>query len=310
MSDTALPDRFLRSEAGVESTALYIVVVLYNRSIDDSPTCADLLKQDCPGQRNIFLVYDNSACSKIGSVPEGWNVHLDPSNGGLSRAYNFAVAQAKALSCKWILLLDQDSNLPRNFLAGIHDSLLGMQAHPEVVAIIPIVKAGDRQVSPMYPRPGRESSFNRRNVVTSEWLTAINSGTCVRNDFIDEIGGFCDDFWLDYLDYWLFKMINNARKSVYVGDIVLEHDLSVANMNGVSVARYKSVLAAELRFTNGYLPLFWRMIIVPRLLARAIKHLLLTRDKRIAASMAMAAVAQVGYLCRFRRSSHEKHSNG
>ncbi len=286
------------SGPSVDGMTLFIVVVLYNRTIDDSSTCTDLLNQDCPHGRNIFLVYDNSAHSNIGTIPQGWNVHLDPSNGGLSKAYNFAVGQAEAVSCKWVLLLDQDSKLPRNFLARIHEGLLEMQAYPEVVATIPIIKAGGRQVSPMYPKLGREIPFDRRNVVASEWLTAINSGTCVRTDFIDAIGGFCNDFWLDYLDHWLFKMISNERKSVYVGDLVLEHDLSVANMNRVSVARYKSVLAAELRFTNDYLPLVWRMIIVPRLLARAIKHLVYTRDKRIAASMASAAIAQAGYLCR------------
>jgi GT2 family glycosyltransferase len=294
----ALPGQIPPGELCIERANLYIVVVLHDRGIADSRTCTDLLKQDCPPRRNAFLLYDNSARSSIQAIPAGWDVHLDPSNGGLSAAYNFAIAQAKALNCKWVLLLDQDTSLPRNFLSGIHVNLAKMQGHPEVVAIIPIIKAGDRQVSPLLPKPGRESSFAGRNIVVSEWVTAINSGTCISVDFIDELGGFSREFWLDYLDFWLFKMISNSGKCVYVGEMVLEHDLSVANMNRVSIARYRGVLAAELRFTNGYLTVPWRLMIVPRLLARAMKHLLFTRDKRLSASMAMAAVSQIGHLCR------------
>jgi hypothetical protein len=208
------------------------------------------------------------------------------------------------------LLLDQDTSLPSNFLSGIHENLQHMQAHPLVVAIIPIIKAGDRQVSPMCPKLGRETVFEQRNVVMAEWLTAINSGTSIRVEFLEEVGGFCEDFWLDYLDHWLFKMISNMRKSVYVGDVVLHHDLSVANMSSVSVERYENVLAAELRFANRYLPVSWRMVVVPRLLARAIKHLVTISERQLAASMASAAVAQAGYLCRLKPPTWGRHSIG
>ena len=289
---------------------LYVVVVLYNCGIDESPTCATLLIQRASHGRTTVLVYDNSAVSKISSVPEGWQVVLDASNGGLSAAYNRAVDKAKAMQCEWILLLDQDTVLPDDFLEGIHQRLPKMRTWPSVVAIVPIVKAGNFQVSPMYPKLGREKAFRGRNVVVSEWLVAINSGACIRVDFVDEIGGFSKDFHLDYLDFWLFKMISNRHRSVYVGDVELQHELSVANMNDVSISRYRRVLAAELRYTNGYLPLLWRIIIVPRLVARAAKHFLYTRDKRIGLSMLIAAMSQVGFLCARRRPDSVTDAHG
>ncbi len=156
----------------------------------------------------------------------------------------------------------------------------------------------------MLPLLGREVPFDRRNVVESHWLTAINSGTCLSVDFIEGIGGFSKIFWLDYLDHWLFKMINSRCKSVYVSDVVLQHDLSVSNMNaGLTVERYRNVLIAERRFTNDHLPLLWRVVLVPRLLARALKHLILTSNKRLGALMVIAAAEQILSLTRMRRPS-------
>ncbi len=84
-------------------------------------------------------------------------------------------------------------------------------------------------------------------------------------------------------------------------DAVIQHELSVTDMNrGMSVERYSNILAAELRFTNEFLPPLWRLALIPRLLARALKHLIVTSDKRLAGRMAIAACTQFS-ACLFRR---------
>jgi Glycosyl transferase family 2 len=276
-----------------------IVVVVYRRAISDSATCLSLCNQGLKDSRDVFLVYDNSPRSNLGPVPIGWEVVLDSSNGGLFAAYSYAVTRAKAAGCPWVLLLDQDTELPPDFLSSVHESLALAHEKTDVVAIVPIVKAGNRQLSPMLPRLGWESPFALRDVVETNWLMAINSGTCLRVDFIESIGGFSKAFWLDYLDHWLFKMIHNMRKGVYVGSSVLQHELSVANMNrGLTVQRYKNVLSAERQFTNCYLPLLWRWALVPRILARALKHLVITRNKRLGLLMVAGAAMQTATLVR------------
>ena len=282
--------------------SLCIVVVLYQRAIRDSATCLSLANQKFKDRGDLFLVYDNSPCSNLGSVPTGWEVVIDSSNGGLFAAYSYSISRAKSAGCSWILLLDQDTELPSDFLLTVHESLALSHDKKDVVAIVPIVKAGNRQVSPMLPGLGKESPFALRDVVETKWLMAINSGTCLRVEFIESIGGFSELFWLDYLDHWLFKMIHNQRKSVYVGSVVVQHDLSVANMNkGLTVQRYKNVLRAERQFTNSYLPILWRFALVPRLLARAIKHFVITRDKRLGFLMLVGAAAQMVEMARNHR---------
>jgi GT2 family glycosyltransferase len=298
----------LRSEHPID---LCVVVVLYNCNINTSLTCRSLLQQTFIEPNDTFIIYDNSPSSNLGSTtPDGWEIVLDPSNGGLFTAYSYAVSKARSKGCPWVLLLDQDTDLPPNFLVTVHEDLTLMQAETDVVAIVPMVKAGNRQVSPMRPRLGREIPFNRRSVVEASWLWAINSGTCLRVDFIDSIGGFSNAFWLDFLDHWLFKMINNSRKRVYVSKLVLQHELSVSNMDsGLTVKRYKNVLRAEREFTNHYLPTLWRYVLVPRLLARALKHLIVTRNKRLGLLMAAAAATQVHSLAKkWRWTRHAGHS--
>jgi GT2 family glycosyltransferase len=289
----------LRSPESGGSIGLCIVVVLYQCAIGDSPTCLSLSKQTSEDPHDLFLVYDNSPRSNLGSVPAGWEVVIDSNNGGLLAAYGCALSRAKAAGCPWILLLDQDTELPHDFLTSVHASLALLNEKTEVAAIVPIVKEGNRQLSPMLPRLGRERPFCLRGVIETGWLMAINSGACVRVDFIESIGGFSRAFWLDYLDHWLFKTLHDQGKSVFVSDVVLQHELSVANMNrGLTVQRYKNVLGAERQFTNGHLPVLWRLVLVPRLLARALKHLAVTRDKRLAFLMIAAAAIQVAALIR------------
>jgi len=288
--------RSIPSEAAI---GLYIIVVLYKRDLSASATCQSLLNQISTAPRDIIVVYDNSPTSDLGPIPDAWKVVIDPDNAGLAKAYNYAISQAKSKDYHWVLLLDQDTDLPSNFLVTTHEILALTDPNSDVVAVVPIVKCGNRQVSPMLPLLGREIPFKMRNVIEAKWLTAINSGTCLRVNFIESVGGFCTNFWLDYLDHWLFKMINNKGKSVYVSHVVLEHDLSVANMNrGVTAQRYKNVLAAERRFTNNFLPPLWRFVLVPRLLARALKHLILTHDKQLGRLMVGAAITQFVYLIR------------
>lgn len=284
------------SEAAIN---IYIIVVLYNRGLSASATCKSLLNQISLTPQDTVVVYDNSPTSDLGPMPNSWRVVMDPDNGGLAKAYNYAISQAKSKGYRWVLLLDQDTDLPGNFLAATREILSLTDPNNDIVAVVPIVKCGNRQVSPMLPLLGREIPYKLQNAVETRWLTAINSGTCLRLDFIESVGGFCSSFWLDFLDHWLFRIINDNRKSVYVSHLELQHDLSVANMNNsLSVQRYKNVLAAERRFTNNFLPPLWRFVLVPRLLARALKHLILTHDKRLGFLMIGAAAAQLVSLIR------------
>jgi GT2 family glycosyltransferase len=218
----------------------------------------------------------------------------DPTNRGLSAAYNHALLRCKESGARWLLLLDQDSKLPTNFFVNLQVDTALCHQQVKIAAIVPMIFSNQRQISPVLPKWGFDRSYLATCSTTSEWLSAINSAACIRVSFVESIGGFSNDFWLDYLDHWLFRKIYDTHHCVFVSGISVEHDLSVADFNkGLDVGRYKNILTAERTFTNRHLPRLWRPVLALRLLARAGKHSFCTRDKNIALLMFLAALQQV-----------------
>lgn len=281
--------------ASLTQPKILAVIVLYGRSIDQSPTCISIQTQDPYEDKNVsFLVYNNSPTGKPDGLPTNWTYVSDPTNKGLPAAYNYATSQARYLGAHWLLLLDQDSHLPRNFIPNLLSEVALCHQNHKIVAIVPLIFSNHRQVSPFLPKFGFDRPYKDLRSITSEWITAINSASAIRTSFIESIGGFSSHFWLDYLDHWLFRKIYDARRSVYVGTMKIDHDLSVANFNqNVNVQRYSNVLAAEADFTNRCLPKYWGFILALRLVARSIKHAIFTHNKRIAFLMFLAALKQI-----------------
>jgi GT2 family glycosyltransferase len=263
------------------------VLVLYNADICDCPAIDIFTGNDSLSTRSTFslLVYDNSATAQVAGVDErcGYRYVHDPSNGGVAAAYSYALRLAVDEGADWILLLDQDTDLPVIFLPQLAEAGRTLLNEELVAAVVPKIRSRGRLVSPTKP-----SALRRQKPLDPECsglvkgpVTAINSGTMVRVSFIELLGGIERAFWLDFLDHWLFNRICNAGKCVYVLDAILDHHLSIENYTrDVSEARYRNILASETIFIRTYAGR-WDGIFYPALLlARALKHLIWRRNPR------------------------------
>jgi GT2 family glycosyltransferase len=238
-------------------------------------------------------VYDNSPENSRINLPEQWFYSHNPLNGGVSAAYNFALDRAKELGCDWLVLLDQDTSLPPDFFSSLLAILDGPLITTDVVAIVPRVFSGGRQSSPVYPAILRSTPCLVYDKAMSDWIMSINSGSAIRVEFLDSIGGFTNELWLDFLDHWLFLKIHQSGKKTFVSDIRVQHSLSITDFDrSMKTERYENILDAEIYFTNEYLPLAWRMALPFRFMARAAKHLLATKSKAYSWMMARAAFRQ------------------
>src|SRR5579859_1033097 len=89
---------------------LMVIIVIYNMKLDESPAFRTLTHalQNSRQQASLF-VYDNSSQPQIvsSSLWAMTYVH-DPSNPGVSKAYNEGFGCAKTQRKKWMLLADQD----------------------------------------------------------------------------------------------------------------------------------------------------------------------------------------------------------
>ena len=105
-------------------------------------------------------------------------------------------------------------------------------------------------------------------------ITGINSGTLIKTDLIQRIGGFNSLLPLDMLDHWYFREIYKLSKVVLVLETNIIQDLSVAGNfeETVSINRYKNILQAEKIFLKND-GLLAKIIFNLRLIRRALKQI-------------------------------------
>ncbi len=120
-------------------STLFAVVVLYNKSTEDSNTISNLLDVNICRLKiivvdNSTLVYDN----KIKCDHNGIYYISMHGNKGLSKAYNAALDHIQEHSCKddLIIWFDDDTQVTKEYFAALNDALLKNENSDVFVPII------------------------------------------------------------------------------------------------------------------------------------------------------------------------------
>lgn len=253
--------RGVTTSAGVTSRSILAVVVLYNRPFRDVPSAKRLrewLTQPKISYSSASLarclIYDNSPVQQSLDPDDCQgliDVFHNPSNGGTRAAYLLALKTAREHGYPWVLFLDHDTDLPKDFLLAADNALSEANKEMTVCAIVPSVFDGQNQISPAFI-----TEYGRGYVKQGGWgeihkgvtLTAIASASLVRTESLCKLLPIPEDFTLDYLDHWLFRGFQYCGESIIVSSARVEHSLSVQSMRTISVGRYRSILAAELLY--------------------------------------------------------------
>jgi hypothetical protein len=266
------------------------VVVLYNRSPGQSQTLVSLEAafRRHPEARESYrvLVWDNSPAALIHPVlgfPFDY-VHSSK-NLGTSGAFNGAMERAERLGIPWLLLLDQDTTIPEEFVPKMAAYGQRFEDHPEVAAVVPLLRCRGQLIS-----PNHLGSFYRVSPVPQarhggfykEQVFACDSATLMRVSALREAGGYDEGlFWLDFSDIYVFAAFHRKGRAVYIaGDLQLEHSLSITDYaNDMTPQRYRNFLAAEGAFLQLYGSRWDNVALTVRLPARAAKQFLQHKDK-------------------------------
>ncbi|MDX2022357.1 MAG: hypothetical protein SF187_19130 [Deltaproteobacteria bacterium] len=250
---------------GLAKSRLTIVIVLYKKALADSSTYKSLKKQADDDQ---ILVYDNSPTTLHPEPANVVYVH-DATNGGLTAAYGWAQRIGNERGSEWLLLLDQDTDLPSDYVKCFlaHERTFAS----DTVAAIPTVVSGGKVVSPrgvVAGVPGIGDLPKHKWGVCKNELTAINSGCFVRLSFLNAIGGFLSRNNLDGVDRFFFSRVYAAGRNVFRLPISIQHELSISDVSSIGQARWQSILSAEVDF---YLtkPPATRMLAAALILLRA-----------------------------------------
>jgi GT2 family glycosyltransferase len=263
----------------MELNKIYMVVILYKESLEDSKTIRTL-NLALSVTTNI-LVFDNSPKRQYKDsffIYDKFKVHYyhDSSNKGLSFAYNYALKLANKNHYPWLMLLDQDTTFTKEYISSI-TTLDSKTISNNTVALIPQIKdfTSNKEVSPskMY-KGGVCKPLKVLKYGTNMAITSINSGTILKTSYLNTINGFNEDYSLDMLDHSYFREMYRDSKSVYLMNCTIYQDLSVFDVfeDNVSLIRYQQMLLAEMHFVKeeGFLSI---LIFKIRLLRRCIKQL-------------------------------------
>lgn len=264
---------------------LTAVIVLYKVKIQECKTFRSLTKLLKKIELNDFelILYDNSPDPQNFSAEDFPFMKVsyihDQRNVGIVTAYNYAYSFAQKSNSDWLLLFDHDTELTVEYM----NQLLNLpEVDNDIAALVPIVTNGEEWISPVYSSSLRPLVDEKPvSGINSKPIMAINSGSLIRLSFLNEIGGFNEEFALDYLDHWLFYEIYARSYKTYVMNVILKHELSVMNYNSISINRYKSILHSEYIFYKKY-----KTDLYPQyrkqLIKRLFKQLLLVKNKKIA----------------------------
>lgn len=260
---------------------IVIVVVQYAVDYRTSPDTAPAVQSldrcfsQSPTLRNNFttLVWDNSPAPH--PVPIGLSFPLEyrhtGENLGVSGAYNRAAAFATEHGAEWLLLLDQDTSLPPEFLTNMLEYAQRLASQHRIAAVAPTVMMGASHISPKITVRGGRSIDPPPGFIGEERreLVLVNTGLLLRLESLSQIGGFDPDFWLDFSDRYLCHMLARHGSSVWLAsDLQLEHHVSLI-AGGISLPRYANLLAAEDAFFTLYRSFPRNLIYCQRLLRNA-----------------------------------------
>jgi len=202
---------------------LYLITVLYNRSVKEIRSLAVLLSfLRYHQEAEVFLV-DNSTDEEImaanaaltQSAKEKFSgrVHYVQVgyNAGLSRAYNLALEKIEDEDDFWVMLADDDTLFSRDYLESayrvIRNNLKGLKV------LCGVVETGKNWISPRSmhtswmafsfwlrrPKPGIYRNLN-----------PINSGLFLEGKTLRSIGGFDERLFLDQVDFLLMDRLRAA----------------------------------------------------------------------------------------------------
>jgi GT2 family glycosyltransferase len=281
----------------MSGSLIQCVIVLYKESPIQSLSFSSILRicRDDPSiaARLKILVQDNSPESQLlppGPYPCPIDYFHAPTNPGLADAYNRARAHAERDHIQWLLTLDQDTALDRNFFLQLLAALDSQ--FPMPCAFVPQLVNDGLVLSPQIAG----SVFYHRIPLgycgfAAAPIVAFNSASCLSLKALAAIGGYPKEYWLDYLDHIIFHRLQAAGGRVYILNSQLAHRLSVQNMESdVSIERYSNVLSEEWRFVRDKGPVHHSLIHRIRLLKRALVHAFTIKNKRFALETLRAAI--------------------
>lgn len=234
---------------------LLVVIVLFKQSLEECSAFRSLSMAFANSSaRPPILAFDNSPQSLPPSVV-GWPIHYItvPENVGVAKAYNTASVYALQHRLDWLLLLDQDTTLPRDFLMQYRDSVL---AYPNQYFFVPIVHDRRGILSPfrVYQGTGRRIRNMAQGIYPLKPFSVINSGILISTTLFNSTGGFDERLPLDFSDIVFVSKLKQYQDQLVVINLHLYQDFSGSSITNAaaSLERFRQYLSGVQVMRSAY----------------------------------------------------------
>lgn len=172
------------------------------------------------GLDKLYIV-DNSSINNLDLIPKNPKLKYLPNcdNLGIARALNIASLKAINDGYKWLLTMDQDSELTLDVLNKLKDFVLNNNTSN--IGII----------SPYHDIVTHEK---KNNIAIEEVDTVMTSGNLLNLDIYMKIGGFKDWFFIDNVDLeYCLNLKKNGYKVIRLNNVIMKH-----NLGNVSIHKF------------------------------------------------------------------------
>ena len=259
------------------------VIALYNMQPSESAafnTVRSAISCLVDRQANIkILLYDNTpGGQEVGILPADVTYKADVTNGGLAKAYNYALEVADEMGFDWLLTLDQDTCLPPDFLSNICNVAMFIAPMNTVAAIVPHISSDGRALSPFTLMKHWTLTRNIPEKfigIPIENVYAVNSASTIKVSALRLVGGYDPRFNLDFSDLAIYHRLHCHGLSVFVaGNILVEHEVSAFDMkNRSTLSRYEDTCRAEEAAYDEWMGRRARIVLTVRILHRLVFQL-------------------------------------
>lgn len=212
------------------SAGILAVMVAYGTPLAESATLRSLSASlERTGALLDLFIYDNSP-EPPAADPAAHGGHLrvtchhDPTNPGVSAAFNAGARLAREQGNEWLLLLDQDTDFPPETMAVYLTAITSGKG--EMFA--PQLVAGDRLLSPCGYRAGIGFHLPRvtPGVLSLSGRTVLNSGLLVRLAAFEACGGYDEGVRVDFADFAFMNRFRRLWPEITLLELVCRHGFS------------------------------------------------------------------------------------
>lgn len=233
---------------------LTICLVAYSTKFTETVSYKQLnnMKSSIKESLNV-IIFDNGSIdfssekkpSDFSSIVYYYN--RDNEERGTRIAYQYALRETKD---EWFMLLDDDTRITETYICKVFEEL----GHLSVSAICPQIFDKEIQISPTSSETIMNLKYPKKAGNYDEDITGISSGLVLSKLFMKKIGGFTNEFPLDYLDHWIFWQLRRHHQIIKVIDEKIYHQLSVQRLEELSKSRFVKIFTAEYYYYKNYQP--------------------------------------------------------